>query len=1197
MYEFMNNKIKRFVILGNITILVFYTSVAFATSIDQYILMLKSKDPQKQIEAAKELRITADPNLTKAVEPLIALLMTTENGDVKQAVIQALEIGDERAIKPLLNLLDSADKKAALQTLIYIINSRRNYPKIIPYLIPLLEIKNPELRNDAIRALSNFGELAIPEIQKLISSESVLLRQDAASILGNIDSPEALTLLIRLIEDDNIEVRKAAVGAIGRYQNISRDKESLEALISLFKSEFSGVKITAIEVFAKLEYKSGFNQIIATLKDKDVDVRRTAAEVLGDKRRYKLYRFKSRYIENLPLIIAAAGDEDWQVRRDIVSILGDINDERSTECLQYLLRNDSSPKVRKEAINSMGKLGSKTSIPTLIEAMNDSDKNIRNSAIRALGKIKSESAVTFLISILDDPILRRDAIISLGKQKNKLAVEPLLKLLPEEDKNLGTVIRALGEINDEECILPLLNILDSSDDKIRKAVVRALGKFDDRRITLAMINLLLDKDTKIKKAAASILKKSKYKDNEVILKLRDVLDCDDIDARKHVSQVLRRFTGLTYTHEKKLTESIKENDYKINEILDAVEKGDWPAKKEAFNRFYKINNFNVIKRLLPYLKDKDTRLRDLAISFITSQIQRMKYPFYGTVEEIEVLDVVSKELIKSLSDRKLGKFSKERAIRALGTMQVESAIDPLLDIVKGRGHKKDLRVKAVGSLGKIGSSKAVPVLVEQVKHSDERLIRIVSLESLADIGGDESIRTIKNALDDESKVIRQTARAVWYRAMEKTLPPDKFEKLKAEMDVQLETAKELSQSSEEMLADGDFSAALKNIKETISLYEQIADNYPNKYAASKSAIGRLRLLRVGCFKKANDWKKVISGYDKIITSESQQDIIPFYLFYIAKIYETKLKDYSKAAEYYQDVIKQIEVQKQKPELSIFYSWLNKSSQFGLNNIMQNYPQKADYSPKSIKIKFPCLEFDALYSPLSMYGYAFLISMGIDESIFMGEGLINERLIKRNIENYEAKVMYLFYILQLELMLYEEDTGDFMEYRYYVDFKNKFEKGCKNFINLYPEDLDSIIIRLKLIKFYDESGNKKMAKMFSEEVKAISSQKNIILTIGPDKRFLTPEDTWDTYKSALLKGDVDSALECFTVDAQPRYRKVFEILGRKEMKKIARDMQQIHQRHIGKDGAKYVILRKEKGQEISYFITFYKIYDEWKIESL
>jgi hypothetical protein len=157
-----------------------------------------------------------------------------------------------------------------------------------------------------------------------------------------------------------------------------------------------------------------------------------------------------------------------------------------------------------------------------------------------------------------------------------------------------------------------------------------------------------------------------------------------------------------------------------------------------------------------------------------------------------------------------------------------------------------------------------------------------------------------------------------------------------------------------------------------------------------------------------------------------------------------------------------------------------------------------------------------------------------------------------------------------------------------------EKAMEAYLVKYPESYYSLQLRYLFYKYYKESGQTKKAEKMAKELEKIGKKRGIELIIEPDKRFSSPEKTWETYRNALIAGDIDLAMECY-VPGEWKDRKIFALLGKEKMKEIGKSMGNIHKVKRGETRAEYMIIRKERGKDISFGINFHNIDGEWKMQ--
>jgi len=127
-----------------------------------------------------------------------------------------------------------------------------------------------------------------------------------------------------------------------------------------------------------------------------------------------------KYLVEKPELKSYLNDDRWYVVRNLIRILGTIGDESVVETMLPFLSHDN-PKVRRESILSLLKIGSAKAFYSLTLALNDQDSAVQAMAVNALAEIGQKRAVP----ILEDFLKKRAAI---GKGPKKSAIEALGKI-------------------------------------------------------------------------------------------------------------------------------------------------------------------------------------------------------------------------------------------------------------------------------------------------------------------------------------------------------------------------------------------------------------------------------------------------------------------------------------------------------------------------------------------------------------------------------------------------------------------------------------------------------------------------------------------------------------------------------------------------------------------------------------------------
>ena len=109
--------------------------------------------------------------------------------------------------------------------------------------------------------------------------------------------------------------------------------------------------------------------------------------------------------------------------------------------------------------------------------------------------------------------------------------------------------------------------------------------------------------------------------------------------------------------------------------------------------------------------------------------------------------------------------------------------------------------------------------------------------------------------------------------------------------------------------------------------------------------------------------------------------------------------------------------------------------------------------------------------------------------------------------------------------------------------------------------------------------------------------NISQVIDTDhraKKYSSPQETWLHFKNALLDGNYESAIKCYYSSKRNNVNK-FRKIGDFKTKQMIRQMKSLEKVNQEEDTAKYLLVRDMQGVEITTYVYFARINNEWKID--
>jgi HEAT repeat protein len=219
-----------------------------------------------------------------------------------------------------------------------------------------------------------------------------LLRAGAASILGLMGKPDAIEALAGATKDQDQEVRRSAVVALGM---IKEDPGTVGPLIDALKDSYWDVRSEAANALGQEHDGRAVKPLLDTVTDPDNTVESSAETAL-------LFLSKAPNAPAPPDDLASRlNDPNPKVVLISAVCLAMLKDTRA---IPVLLKLVASPDLttRLDAVKGLGETGDPSVIPTLRQTLKDPDVNMRGWSIIGLGNLKDAGSLGDLRAIAAD---------------------------------------------------------------------------------------------------------------------------------------------------------------------------------------------------------------------------------------------------------------------------------------------------------------------------------------------------------------------------------------------------------------------------------------------------------------------------------------------------------------------------------------------------------------------------------------------------------------------------------------------------------------------------------------------------------------------------------------------------------------------------------------------------------------------------
>lgn len=353
---------------------------AAAASVPLLKHFLRADEIEKR-EAVKSLvKIGVTPSMSEISEILGNMLRHGEWEERMLALRGLVDLGEEKSITDIVDVggsLDPSDPDS--EDRLYRITEALRAFGCSDMLIDCLD--NPVIKyRGKVLAIEIIGELrcekAVSALVRLIEGNLRDVRRASIRALGEMCDDESRQALEDAVNDHDSHVRKAAIAALGRIG----DRASFDLLLKLLKVEnYRDVLEEVIQSLILLDPQGLFSHV------GEFDTSRK--EILA------------KHVLDQDLLIAFSKDENVQVRVAAVSSLGRIGSDAAVDRLHEIVK-EPERLIRKAAVMAMGDL--RCCYGDIKAALHDEDMWVRMYAVKALGCSEDPAMLDVMILMLND---------------------------------------------------------------------------------------------------------------------------------------------------------------------------------------------------------------------------------------------------------------------------------------------------------------------------------------------------------------------------------------------------------------------------------------------------------------------------------------------------------------------------------------------------------------------------------------------------------------------------------------------------------------------------------------------------------------------------------------------------------------------------------------------------------------------------
>ncbi len=420
------------------------------------------------------------------------------------------EIADKASVPALVTLLDDNSVKVATLAARTIASSQDVCA--LPYLVNQLQHRHIVTRKAVADAIISLFAQQHDNFVKVIRQLDISMRRQIVIYLSSSKFNKLkIDLLLELTQDDDIDIRIAAIQALGPIKEDRVITRLKECLGDMSKSRLH--KSSVSEIVSRIMSSVPHSENVSSLLDKSQTMNSSQivkARLLNVKTHNSTHNdvvpshsasdtiLEDAYVVD---ILTQLRSRQWDTSNNAAKMLRDymksLRGNASSKVINQVLEtlNDDDWVIRWTGVESLGWVGNIHVVPHLVQRLSDANWKVRVAAIRALAEIKDNSAIAGLSKLSTDTntVVREAAAEALGYMDGKQAVVTLEVFANDsEDFVRLASVESLGRICDKVAMSALLTALKDTSEHVRWAAANGLMGIADATMLPKLIPSLSD---------------------------------------------------------------------------------------------------------------------------------------------------------------------------------------------------------------------------------------------------------------------------------------------------------------------------------------------------------------------------------------------------------------------------------------------------------------------------------------------------------------------------------------------------------------------------------------------------------------------------------------------------------------------------------------------------------------------------------